>query len=769
MTESEPVSVVPAQLAFLTIYNPSLGNTDETIEDQIVFYSSQPTRPRSNAGTSAEDPASGEHKDDTNQRLRQVGLAQGMVNFAKNFSGGKAVDNIETEKSRVVLDELETGWWILVSIDLTRLPSSNTSSDFIPSRTEYSSRELFPPQSIIQQLRRAHSIFLLHHDISLDNLYKRVGRQTFCKFLNRFWSKFIRNWLVLLNGNPAVDIFNGIKLALGGELGIGVGEEEWGSGEREVLEDFVSRTNGLVDLVVSRFGDIPEKANHDNSNTESETQPWLGSDHIPQPSDGVIFSGVGSLSQNSLARISHWMEWIYRYGGAAYGVDENPASVRRQRKTTKRRPTAGISPLPHHKKSKSKSQTQSGRTSPGIPPPLVIATAPSTPSQPQTENQEIEDSMFGTEALMKYLTLGYGSAWKFPNLATNDSTETTDTANSPGKDTAGQPISGDNQTDESLGKFIIGLKDDLEEEMSDEDSAEGVAPGTPHVQGEAKNNAERSYKKLQVLVYVRRPFMFIFLFDLRTPSLSLPSFYRSIHHQLGPLQRPLLSSTSPHNVYRRIQLSDAEQPGNGKRALSIIENPIYDLIYDPSNLTVRSSIPNIPEPGIGGGPSTYASPFASPGNNNGHDKWTRVEALNVHSQFLSTYTDTRSRPLEMERTCKTSRGWWLVWVRVNDGDDHHHHQSVTPSQTDQEQPASFKEAFLVRKASDSLSSAASARQSRGGGSSGVRFLRDLSGASSSLGALDFNNGHSNTAPGKLAEGLGLDAHKYIESLLSLNK
>jgi hypothetical protein len=83
MTESEPVSVVPAQLAFLTIYNPSLGNTDETIEDQIVFYSSQPTRSRSNAGTSTEDPASGEHKDDTNQRLRQVGLAQGMVNFAK--------------------------------------------------------------------------------------------------------------------------------------------------------------------------------------------------------------------------------------------------------------------------------------------------------------------------------------------------------------------------------------------------------------------------------------------------------------------------------------------------------------------------------------------------------------------------------------------------------------------------------------------------------------------------------------------------------------
>jgi hypothetical protein len=83
MTESEPVSVIPAQLAFLTIYNPSLGKTDETIGDQIVFYSSQATRSRPNAGICAEDPASGDFKDDTNQRLRQVGLAQGMVNFAK--------------------------------------------------------------------------------------------------------------------------------------------------------------------------------------------------------------------------------------------------------------------------------------------------------------------------------------------------------------------------------------------------------------------------------------------------------------------------------------------------------------------------------------------------------------------------------------------------------------------------------------------------------------------------------------------------------------
>ncbi|KAH8697168.1 hypothetical protein BGW36DRAFT_378105 [Talaromyces proteolyticus] len=761
MTESEPVSVIPAQLAFLTIYNPSLGKTDETISEQIVFYSSQTTRSRSNANTPADDPAPSESKGDTNERLRQVGLAQGIVNFAKNFSGGYAVDNIETEKSRVVLDELEKDWWILASIDLTRLPSAggnNTTSEPPTSRIEYSLREVYPPQTIVQQLRRAHSIFLLHHDISLDRLYNRLGRPSFCRILNRFWSRFIRTWIVLLNGNPAVDIFNGTKLALGGELGIGVGEEEWGSGEREVLEDFVSRTSGLVDLVVSRFGDESPKGNNSNS----DIQPWLGTQQAPRPSDGVIFSGVGSISRKSLARVSQWMEWIYKYDGAAYGVDENPNSVRRtKQRKAKIQPATTESPSrsPHPKKTKTKPQTQGDTASPGIPPPLVVASSPPKSTAPK-DGQETDDSMFGSEALMKYLTLGYGSAWKFPNLSTHDAAETKSIG-----ETTKHAAHGDSQSDEDSGKFVIGFKDDLEEEISDEDSAEGTTSRVIYEQGEASNsrtllrtlqvetvelassgnNDEQSptasYKKLQVLVYVHRPFMFTFLFDLRTPSLSLPSFYRSIHHQLGPLQKPLLSSTSPQNVYRRIQFADFDI-SQEKRA-SMVDNPIYDLIYDPSNLTVRSSIPNIPELGVSS--PNYMSPFSTP---EGHDKWSRIEALNVHHQFLSTYLDTRSRPLEMERTCKTSRGWWLVWVRIHE-----------PEPNKQSSPP--KEAILIRKASDP--SAVSTRQSRGG--SGVRFLRDLSGAtmSNSMGAA------SNTSPSKLAEGLGLDAHKYIESLLSLNK
>lgn len=104
-----PASIVPAQLGFLAIYNPSLGTTDETLDDQIVYYISRESRKRPRSSSKKEDVS----QEQLNERLRQIGLAQGMVDFGKNFSDGRSVDAIETEKSRIILLELEVGWWIL--------------------------------------------------------------------------------------------------------------------------------------------------------------------------------------------------------------------------------------------------------------------------------------------------------------------------------------------------------------------------------------------------------------------------------------------------------------------------------------------------------------------------------------------------------------------------------------------------------------------------------------------------------------------------------
>ena len=76
-------AILPAQLAFLTIYNPSFGQSDDTLHDQVLYYySSKSSRSRRQRKTLDED-SDQRQNEDRNERLRQIGLAQGMVEFAK--------------------------------------------------------------------------------------------------------------------------------------------------------------------------------------------------------------------------------------------------------------------------------------------------------------------------------------------------------------------------------------------------------------------------------------------------------------------------------------------------------------------------------------------------------------------------------------------------------------------------------------------------------------------------------------------------------------
>lgn len=136
-----PTVVVPAQLGFLAIFNPSLGTTDETIDDQIVYYASVTDQGAGGSGRSRNRrrrgarPTDGISQDERNKRLRQIGLAQGMVEFGRGFADDRPVNTIETEKARVVLRELEPGWWIL-AVSLV-LPLSTPHPLTIPSSGSY--------------------------------------------------------------------------------------------------------------------------------------------------------------------------------------------------------------------------------------------------------------------------------------------------------------------------------------------------------------------------------------------------------------------------------------------------------------------------------------------------------------------------------------------------------------------------------------------------------------------------------------------------------
>lgn len=185
--------------------------------------------------------------------------------------------------------------------------------------------------------------------------------------------------------------------------------------------------------------------------------------------------------------------------------------------------------------------------------------------------------------------------------------------------------------------------------------------------------------------------------------------------------------------------------------------PIYDLVYDPRTLTVHSSIPSIPDPGtlISEGVSSDASLAG----------WSRVEALNVHSQILATVTSTRRSLAEIERTCKTSRNWWVVWMRLppsqatpspgttsDAGRDQESEEAQTEFLTDQ-----LREAILIRRARDATAPSAKSAGSRFASSMWKPAADKTGGAAAGWG------------PKGLTEGIGIDARRYVEGLLSLNR
>lgn len=647
----------------------------------------------------------------------------------------------------------------------------------------------------MEQLVQAHEVFLLHHAQTLTELFSRRPRPKFCAILKRFWDSFVWTWDVLLHGNPATDIFDGLKLAAGGELGIGVGEEEWGSGEREVLEGFIGRTDGLVDVIVSRFGEAPSIAGSargpalaGKSDPPVPAEDWhQGQD--PRPSDGVIFSGIGAIARPSAKHISNWVVSLFKHGRDAYGIRENPLAVnRRQRKrngiTSSGADARGLA------KDKGQQDVQAAASKPttaqltdfGIPAPIVGNPAGAHTRQQKTLQQSNGDikgkteqsqpaavnteSVFGADTLMKYMTFGlYGIRSNTPSA--NSVKRPSDVNERKGEKSEETGISGESKEHSSTprgqsispGYFMVGLQGDLDNDLGSGDeeleldsateredvlekkatssrivlrtlvvqrteNSAALATTTPSTNPQSTSEGSAN-DRLRVIVYVNRPFIFTFLFELQTDSLAIPSFYRSLHHQLGPLQQPLLNSTSPTKVAERV--SEASMPKSTVSTRS--SQPISDLVYDPYNLTVHTSIPNIPEPG--------SAPSASEAAGN-PPPWTRVEALSVHSQILNTFASTRRRPSEYERTCKTNRGWCVVWMRL---------PHVAASQ--QLNRMVYREAFLIRKASDY---AAPAAKSSGGG-----WGRNAGAASSGWG------------PGILAEGIGIDARQYIEGLVSLNR
>lgn len=648
-----------------------------------------------------------------------------------------------------------------------------------------------PTSLLLRDLLRAHEIFLMHHDSSLSALFVHCRRSKFIALLSRYWDLFLSTWSVMLHGNPARDIFGGINVAASGELGVGVGEEDRGCGEREVLEGLVGRIEGLVDIVVSKFGGDEIQVDAADKATEKQHEPWLGTGREPAAEDGAIFLGTGALSRKSLRDVTHWMEDLYTWGEHAYGLIESPTSIRRlkARKATKsdERDAAEAAPgspadaeRPASQQPQPKTEDGEGNNGKGQADEGVAA---------QRKTKDADDGKL--DKMLSYMKLGYGSYWTL-RAGSGDSSPPTQPRSvqagseavrewSPGKprESPAAPSAGSvggATSHDASGHFLIGLRGDIEESQEAEEvsqsssSGESTAehnsrtvlrtlhvelesgatgmqpeamvvkdfehPASVHTQSQVMGNMLPGYNshdlnkahKLRVVVYVNRPFVFVFLFRLRTDSLAWDALYRSLHYQLAPLKKPLLASTS----YR------PDRPGLDRASSSI-----YSLVWDPPSLTVHSTIPCIPD--------VAAADAAA-------DSWSRADAVNTHLHLLNVHAATRSLAGDVERTHKTSRGWWIVWTRLL---DRSHHESPRTGSVDEELQASTSSPSLVSGTDGQTAAGADSNEDDDPRAllKEIFLVRRASDHNGLRGAADGGS--------RLAQGIGVDTRRYVEELLSL--
>ncbi|RKF62342.1 putative vacuolar fusion protein ccz1 protein [Erysiphe neolycopersici] len=711
--------VIPAHLGFLTIYNPSLGTGDESVESQIIYY--YPSHNREDAepprATNKKIKDNDYLKQQTDEQMRQIGLAQGIIEFGKSFSGGKPVKTIDTEKSRIILHEFEPSWWILASINLTIIPcnSGATACSKQEKSNEYSSRDVKPAELLLMDLLRAQSTFLLHHTSSISELFLQTKRSRFQRILSRYWDLFIARWNVLMHGNPAHNLYLGIKIAACGELGIGVGEEHRGSAEREVLEGFTHQVKGMVDIVVSKFSDERDSGTLNNEFFDEDNiqKSWIGNGRELNPEDGAILLGTGYLSRKSIRDISYWIEDIYRWGIYAYGIIDDPASSGRLRKSRKgyHSERKNLSSETHrdvldvNRRRKKKNLSLEGQTEAvqgSLEHQSTIQGSSKTPNTTKHLNDtqsinciskidnNLGDNSDNSSTLTYILKLGYGSykllgkTWskgEADNLKAREVTPSSTDLNL--KDSNCDSSTGkfnSNKSSFPKGRFLIGLTDNIEDskitsrgkqtenkssyienlanfskisrrklvlelEHNNVDSIEArdniLTENLQHSRTSRKSYKTEKNKKTeshQVVIYASNPFIFTFIFKADLADLECPDFYRMLHHQIQQIVDPLLSSTKYRIVKPEIK---SDSP----------ESPIFDLIWDPKNLTISSTIPNIPNIS-----EIYAS-------SSGFLPWSGPEALNTHIQIIKTYVASRDSQ-ELERICKTSRGWWIIWTKI---------------------------------------------------------------------------------------------------------
>ncbi|XP_059509855.1 vacuolar fusion protein CCZ1 homolog [Stegostoma tigrinum] len=168
MTTAQEKQYPPSLLSFF-IYNPKFGPREGEEEKKILFYHPSDV--------------------DKNEKIRNVGLCEAIVQFTRTFCPTKPAKSLHTQKNRQFFHEAEENFWMVMVVSNPMIEKLNKDGTRVP---EYQEDELLDTVygAVIQQCYCMYKLFNGTFAKSLEAGGVEHLQQRIQKFFYRLWEGY---------------------------------------------------------------------------------------------------------------------------------------------------------------------------------------------------------------------------------------------------------------------------------------------------------------------------------------------------------------------------------------------------------------------------------------------------------------------------------------------------------------------------------------------------------------------------------------------------
>ncbi|KTW29721.1 hypothetical protein T552_00928 [Pneumocystis carinii B80] len=245
MTNINFVSSEKCPLSYLCIFNPSLGITEGSLHNQILFFISETCI-------------------SLNDQQHNIGLIQGIMEFSLNFRKKVSNEYIESKNHVIIVIEVENRWYIAASF----------FSKFLRKNHIF-----FPPFTVLfNYLYQAYEQYRLVYGL-LDCTLQKDGRKVLESQLNEWWQKWIGNLDVTVN-DPSI-LYNAIN------MGFITPDLKLKEKINKNINDLKANNERIIDLIITSVSPIFDYHKHN---------------------EGCLYSGDNTIPKNTIKILHKWVQ-----------------------------------------------------------------------------------------------------------------------------------------------------------------------------------------------------------------------------------------------------------------------------------------------------------------------------------------------------------------------------------------------------------------------------------------------------------------------------